>query len=83
MNKRTVIGVLVICLIAFVAVIAFAQGSPNIRWEYTVIDSATLSPAGIQEQSNRLGQEGWQYISSTRCCHRGAPAIMVFKRRLP
>jgi hypothetical protein len=80
MNKKLIFSVLLICLLVFVAVMAFSQSSPssNVRWEYT-----TLIPSddnAFKQGANALGQEGWELVSTgtgwnTRAC--------TFKRRLP
>ena len=76
MNKKIIIGVLVVCLLAFVAVMAFSQNSPSVRWEYTTLMLRPDDSRFIQEM-NRLGQEGWELVSTP---HFGS---QIFKRRLP
>ena len=62
MNKKIIIGVLVVCLLAFVAVFAFSQSSANVRWEYTMLNTRDLSDNEVISQANRLGQEGWELV---------------------
>ena len=44
MNKKLIILAMLICLLAFVVVMAFSQTSPNVRWEY--ITNLTTSGHG-------------------------------------
>ncbi|MDR1466486.1 MAG: hypothetical protein LBI40_02570 [Treponema sp.] len=83
MKKKLIFSIMLVCVLVFVAVVAYAQNSPNVRWEYTTFDSADLNQAGIKTECNRLGLEGWEFVSATRDSNRSAPSIMVFKRRLP
>jgi hypothetical protein len=77
MNKKLIISVLlVVCLLAVAAVVSFAQPSPNVRWEYMVINTSYI------EALNQLGREGWELVSTI-----GNPGANndrhYFKRRLP
>ena len=81
MNKKIIVGTLTVCLLVFVAVMAFSQaGSSNVRWEYTTMNAPTshwgAGAASILSQMNALGEQGWEYVSSHN-------AQMIFKRRLP
>jgi hypothetical protein len=77
MNKKLIFSVLLVCLLAFVAVMAFSQTSQNVRWEYTYFDSrAYLNSGAINPELNRLGQEGWELVL-------GDNYGCVLKRRLP
>ena len=80
MSKKIIIGILVICLLAFIAFFAFAQNTPrNIdRWEYTtlVINNVDV----FVERSNGLGREGWELVSTN---FTSQSSLMIFKRKLP
>ena len=80
MNKKIIIGVLVTCLLAFVAVFAFSQSNTNVRWEYNLImyDNNGGERTVIQ-RANELGKQGWELVSYTY----GDYGQMFFKRRLP
>ena len=67
MKKRIIIGALVICLLASVAVLAFSQSSTNVRWEYISI----MNDFSV-ERLNTLGQQGWEYAGDA-----------ILKRRIP
>ena len=69
MNKKFIFLAMVVCLLAFVAVIAFSQTGPNVRWEYTEIQINI-------DQANSLGREGWELVTESS-------GWWVFKRRLP
>ena len=58
------IVVLVFCLLAFVAVMAFVQNSPSVRWEYMMLDTLRLKDNDIIQRSNELGQQGWELVLS-------------------
>jgi hypothetical protein len=75
MNKKLVFSIILICLLALVAVFAFAQNSPNVRWEYYILESSKNNI----ELFNRLGAQGWELVSTTDNLH----FTMVFKRKLP
>jgi len=76
MNRRIVTGVLVGCLLAFVAVFAFAQTGSNVRWEYTTLRG--FADLNI-ERVNQLGQDGWQLVATQET----NGILLIFKRRLP
>jgi hypothetical protein len=71
MNKKLVFSVMLICLLVFVAIFAFGQNSPNVRWEYYRLDNISIT------EFNRLGAEGWELVVVL------APSISFFKRKLP
>ena len=75
MNKKIIIGALVVCLLAFVAVFTFAQNIPRNaeRWEYMETTILNIT------EYNRLGAEGWEWVSG----HPRSNSIIIFKRRLP
>jgi len=73
MNKRLVFLVIMVCLFAFVVVLAFAQNSPTVRWEYT---SSWYNDFRSIDDANRLGVEGWELVTSVG-------NDLIFKRRLP
>jgi len=74
MSKKIILGVFVICLLAFVAVFAFAQNSSTTRWEYTAI-------IGNIDNANNLGRDGWELVTASEAS--GGKREMVFKRKLP
>ena len=74
MNKKIIVGVLVTCLLASVAVMAFGQNSQTVRWEYHI---APFN-AGLAT-FNSLGAEGWEFVGTRSHIDGGN----VFKRRLP
>ena len=84
MNKKIIIGALVICLLAFVAVFAFSQSSTNIRWEYTTFQSndgyGNMTKEDL-ERANQLGREGWELVTASM--NHNKQIIYIFKRRLP
>jgi hypothetical protein len=82
MDKRIVFVALTVILLAFVAVMAFAQNSTNVRWEYTALSSRELTSDGIIRRANALGQEGWELVTSTASISSPAPGLLIFKRRL-
>jgi hypothetical protein len=80
MNKKLLLGALVVCLLAFVAVFTFSQSSTNIRWEYT----ASLDGSG--EEMNRLGREGLELVTILELKPGGINVTgynLIYKRRLP
>jgi uncharacterized membrane protein len=83
MNKKLIFSVLLVCLLAVVAVVAFAQNSPkpgSERWEYTILEvdyplgGARDNNQFIQD-TNRLGAQGWELVSTGSRIH-------IFKRKL-
>jgi len=74
MNKKLIIGVLIVCLMAFVAIMAFSQSNTIVRWEYIWITT------NIQ-RANELGQEGWEMVGLGLNNNTG-DAMMVLKRRV-
>jgi len=83
MKKRIIFLVMLVCLLAFAAVLAFAQNNPNVRWEYSSIiiyeGNRSASNKDIIEQANRLGEKGWELVTTFEGSSRG----LLFKRRLP
>jgi TRAP-type mannitol/chloroaromatic compound transport system substrate-binding protein len=69
MNKKLIIGALVVCLLAFVAVMAFSQSSTNVRWEYS------SSWPSVSDMNDK-GQQGWELVAVSN-------NQAIFKRRLP
>ena len=82
MNKKLIIGALVVCLLAFVAVMAFSQTSSNVRWEYNTLRIRTTDASVLTENANRLGIEGWELVTSTFDFDADRYTLF-FKRRLP
>jgi len=83
MNKKLIFSVLlVVCLLTVVSVVVFAQSSPNVCWEYTVLSNRDVpgarNYAGMVRAMNRLGAEGWEMVGAP-----GDGTEFVFKRRLP
>jgi hypothetical protein len=80
MNKKLIFAVMLVGLLAFVTVWAFAQNSPNVRWEYQFITVTSESEA--KSQSDVLGREGWELVSGSI---KGGmnDKFLSFKRRLP
>ena len=77
MNKKLIFSVMLVLLLVFVAIMAFAQNSPNVRWEYMTIRADIESnSAAFNQRANQLGQEGWELV-----LNEGYG--VVFKRRLP
>jgi hypothetical protein len=72
MNKNIVIGVFLICLLAFVAVFAFSQSNTSVRWEFMRVTDFW--------QLNELGEQGWELVSVT---DSNARMNFFLKRRLP
>ena len=75
MNKKLIFLVMLVCLLAFVAVWAFAQNDPGVRWEYTSLDYSS----NVMERANKLGTEGWELVQITGSSY----GKWIFKRRLP
>ena len=76
MNKKLIFSVLLVCLLAVVAVVAFAQNTPNVRWEYRVI----VANPPTNENLNALGREGWELVTNSE---DSVNYNLIFKRRLP
>ena len=72
MNKKIIIVVMVICLLSLIAVFAFSQSSPNVRWEYTRV----MFGSNFWDTANARGNEGWEMFATTN-------QEALFKRRLP
>ena len=80
MNKKIIFSSLLICLLAFAAILACGQDSSNARWEYMTmhVDSNDrYKPENVISKMNKLGMEGCEYISGTIFENR-----IMFKRRL-
>jgi hypothetical protein len=76
MNKKLILLVMTICLLAFVAVMAFSQTSPNVRWEYTTTNWIPREEDRFVEKANELGRQGWELVAVDGI-------YTVYKRRLP
>jgi hypothetical protein len=79
MNKKLIFSILLgACLLTVVTVVAFAQTTPSVRWEYMRLDANNFGYLRDNDivSANQLGTQGWEYVSS-----HGKD--MVFKRRLP
>jgi hypothetical protein len=74
MNKKLIFVIMLVCLLTFVAVMAFSQTSQNVRWEYTgdIVGGLTSRV----QRANQLGAEGWELVTVNG-------TEMIFKRRLP
>ena len=84
MNKKLISFVMLVCLLAFVAVWAFAQNSPNVRWEYRTVRIHVVNTADPAVIINPLGLEGWQLVSvSAGDANSSSNHYFHFKRRLP
>jgi hypothetical protein len=75
MKKKFVVGAMVFCLLALVAVMAFGQSSPrNVeRWEY---NSIMVSRDQFVLRANELGAQGREFVETEG-------NMRFFKRRLP
>ena len=71
MNKKIILGLMLVCLLAFGAIMACSQSSTNVRWEYT-----TYNDDDLIQGANNLGQEGWELVNVVN-------RTAFFKRRLP
>ena len=82
MNKKIIFSVMLICLLAFVAVMAFSQSNQNVRWEYHFVTVNTVSAYEVIAQANALGEQGWELVSGSI---KGGSneKFLSFKRRLP
>lgn len=89
MNKKIIISAIVICLLVFVAVLAFTQNSQNVRWEYTIryIGQHDISDPQknnyVKSIANKLGEEGWELTSVLGGVPVNNITGLIFKRRLP
>jgi hypothetical protein len=81
MNKKIIFSIMLVLLLAFVTVWAFAQNSPSIHWEYMLVNRRQMS----QQQANKLGAEGWELVTYGMVGGGDTPAwdTFIFKRRLP
>jgi hypothetical protein len=80
MKKKLGFAVMLVGLLVFVTIFAFAQNSPNVRWEYTGFygNYKDQYSESIQK-ANQLGQQGWELVMESAVSDR----FWVFKRRLP
>jgi len=82
MNKKLIFSVLLaVCLLTVVSVVVFAQNrpGPNVRWEYTVLNTKNYTTnAALTSEMNKLGGEGWELQTALT-----TGGELVFKRRLP
>ena len=74
MNKKIIFSSLLICLLAFAAILACGQDSSNARWEYK---SISFSSDEFTKRANALGMEGWEFIQRD-----SGIGLYFFKRRL-
>jgi hypothetical protein len=79
-NKKLIFSVILAAfLLSFVAVMAFSQTSPSVRWEYTAFRPGDLSASNqVVQQANQLGREGWELVT-----FENGQGTLLFKRRLP
>ena len=90
MNKKLIFFGILVCLLVFVAVLAFSQNNQNIRWEYTSLsisltrneDRTYRNLDTLNTRANTLGREGWELVSSVENWNSGV-FTLFFKRRLP
>jgi hypothetical protein len=70
---------MLVCILVFMAVMAFSQTSPNVCWEYTAISVQNSNPSEVTARSNQLGQEGCELVTG----YTSSPAYgLIFKLRL-
>ena len=79
MNKKIIIGALMILLLSFVTIMAFAQSNQNIRWEYRALAAAPANT--LIQRMNGLGAEGWELTEHLP--QFGSDGTLIFRRRLP
>jgi hypothetical protein len=83
MNKKLIFSVLlVICLLAVVSVVAFAQSSPNVRWEYRSFNGSRINQPAIDEL-NDLGKEGWELIAVSVVAQGNLSGSLVYYLKRP
>jgi hypothetical protein len=85
MNKKLIFSLLlVVCLLAVVSVVVFAQSSPNVRWEYSSFNNSLIDRPAIDEL-NRLGKEGWELVTVSVVAQGRLAGSLVYylKRPLP
>ena len=76
MNRKLIFSVMLVCLLAFMVLFtvsctkAYAQSSPNVRWEYRIVTYSSFEDR--VRNYNEAGKEGWEYVGDG-----------VFKRRIP
>jgi hypothetical protein len=83
MKKKLIFSVMIISLLAGVVVFAFAQNSPNVRWEYRTerVERGSKGSSAsevIVEIANNLGMDGWELVPML-----AGDSRVIFKRRLP
>jgi hypothetical protein len=79
MNKKLIFTVMLVCVLGFVAVLAFAQNNQNVRWEYFILNTRRSSQE-LASRANELGQQGWELVTNN---NDGDYWYLMFKRRLP
>jgi hypothetical protein len=84
MNRKLIFSVLlVVCLLAVVTVVAFAQTGPNVRWEYTFVNIGRgVSLNQLNQRASELGTQGWEAVGMVDG-YDGSFSTVMFKRRLP
>jgi len=81
MNKKLIFFVLLICLLAFVAVMVYSHNASDICWEYVVHSVSTEAGGSLTVDANAMGQEGWELVAA----HHNAlndRFYMYYKRKL-
>ena len=74
MNKKIIFGALLICLLAFGAVLVFGQTSPSVRWEYRTV--SIMNYDSLEATLNRESAQGWEFIGAP-----GHGSTLIFKRQ--
>ena len=81
MNKKFIFLGMLICLLAFAAVMVYSRNAHDICWEYIVHSVSTEAGASLTGDANVMGKEGWELVAA----HHNAlndRFYMYYKRKL-